>query len=57
MIEKFKSRKFLLSLAATLFIALTEVFGVDIPPTTYWAIVAAVIAYVMGESYIDAQKK
>lgn len=56
MIEKFKSRKFLLSLASTLFIALTEVFGLDISAQTYWGIVGVVAAYVLGESYIDSRK-
>ena len=55
-IERLKSRKFLVAMATILLIILNEMVGLDIPAESYWAIILPVIAYIVGESYIDAKK-
>ena len=57
MIAKLKSRKFLVTAASFLFVVLTDIFGVDIEPQTYWAIVGIALSYIAGEAYIDAKNK
>ena len=56
MYNKLKSRKFWLTIAAMLLVLVNEGFNLDIPEETYWALVLPVIAYVFGESYVDARK-
>lgn len=38
------------------FIVLTEGLGIDIPKETYGAVTVIVVAYILGESFIDAKK-
>jgi len=54
-IERLKSRKFLMAIAAILLIVFNEVIGLDIPTESYWAIVVPVIAYIIGEAYTDGK--
>ena len=56
-LERMKSRKFLLAVANVLFILLNEVFMQPVDPEAYWAITGGVIAFIVGESYIDGQQK
>ncbi len=51
---RLKSRKFLLALANVAFIFLNEVYGTPVDREAYWAITAGIIAFITGESYIDA---
>lgn len=52
-----KSRKFLTALATILFVILTQMFNIQIDQTAYWSIVGTAIAYILGESHVDAKKK
>ena len=52
--ERLGSRKFLMALGTALFIILSEGLGLDIDPAAYKWIVGAVVAWIVGESYIDA---
>ena len=54
--EKLKSRKFWVAVASALFIILTEGMGIDINPEAYWALIAIVATYVLGEAYVDSRK-
>ena len=54
-VERLKSRKFLMAIAAILLIVFNEVIGLDIPTESYWAIVVPVIAYIIGEAYTDGK--
>lgn len=56
-IDRLKSRKFLMALAAILLIIINEMIGLNIPPDAYWAIVLPVIAYILGEAYTDGKNK
>lgn len=53
---RFKSRKFLMALATMLLIILNEMIGLNIPSEAYWAIILPVIAFILGESFVDANK-
>lgn len=55
-IERLKSRKFLLAVASALFIILNEGLELGIPAEVYGWIVSVVVAWILGESYIDARK-
>ncbi len=52
---RIKSRKFLLAVANALFIFLNEVIGQPVDPELYWQVTMAVIAFIIGESIVDAQ--
>ena len=51
---RLKSRKFLMSVATTLLICINEVVGRPVNEDAYWVIVSLVVAYVLGESAVDA---
>jgi len=48
-----KSRKFWMAVFGVVFVIITETFGVEIPEDAYWAIVAVIIGYIIGESAVD----
>jgi len=52
---RLKSRKFLLAVANLIFIIINEVLERPIDQGAYWAITGGVIAYILGESYVDGQ--
>ena len=54
-LERLKSRKFLLALANVIFIVLNEGMMQPVDPEAYWAITGGVIAFILGESYIDGK--
>ncbi len=54
-LQRLKSRKFLLSIATVVLIILNEAVGLNIPEDAYWKIVAPVVAFILGESYIDGK--
>ena len=56
-LQRLKSRKFLMALAAILLIICNEMVGLNIPNDAYWAIVLPVIAYILGEAYTDGKNK
>ncbi len=53
--QRLKSRKFLMSLASALFIVLNEGLDLGIPSDVYGWIVGVVVAWILGESYIDGK--
>jgi len=54
-LQRLKSRKFLLSIATVVLIILNEAVGLNIPEDAYWKIIAPVVAFILGESYIDGK--
>lgn len=52
---RLKSRKFLLALANFVFIVLNEVAGVVVDRQAYYAVTGGIIAFILGESYVDGQ--
>ena len=54
--QKLNSRRFWLACAGVLFVIITEVIGASIPAEAYWALTGSIIAYVLGESYADANR-
>jgi hypothetical protein len=52
---RLKSRKFLMALANLLFIVVNEVLDRPVDPGAYWAITGGIIAFILGESYVDGQ--
>lgn len=54
-IDRLKSRKLLMAIAAILLIVINEMIGLNIPADAYWAIVLPVIAYILGEAYTDGK--
>ena len=53
--ERLKSRKFLMALATALLMVLNEGLDLGIPPDVYGWIVGVVIAWILGESYVDGK--
>lgn len=55
--EKLKSRKFLTAIATILFVILTQVFEIPLDNEAYFTIVGTAIAYILGQSHVDAKKE
>ena len=53
--ERLKSRKFLMALATALLMILNEGLDLGIPADVYGWIVGVVIAWILGESYVDGK--
>ncbi len=53
---RLKSRKFLLALVNFIFVVINEVIGAPIDREAYFAITGGVIAFIVGEAYVDGQK-
>ena len=53
---RLKSRKFLLALANFIFVVINEVIGTPVDREAYFAITGGIIAFIVGESYVDGQK-
>ena len=51
------SRKFWLAVLTALTMILSDSFGLEIDPEIMVAIILPVVAYILGESYIDAKQK
>ena len=54
-IDRLKSRKFLMALASALLIVFNEGLGWGIPPESYAWFVGVVVAWILGESYVDGR--
>lgn len=54
-VDRLKSRKFLMAVAAALLIVLNEGLGLGIPPDAYGWFVGVVVAWILGESYVDGK--
>lgn len=55
-IQRLKSRKFLSALFSAIFIILNEGLGAPIDREAYAWITGVIISFILGESYIDANK-
>ena len=44
-----------MALANLLFIVVNEVLDRPVDPGAYWAITGGIIAFILGESYVDGQ--
>ena len=53
--DRLKSRKFLMALATALLMILNEGLDLGIPADVYGWIVSVVIAWILGESYVDGR--
>lgn len=54
-IDRLKSRKFLMAVATALLIVFNEGLDLGIPPDAYGWFVGVVIAWILGESYVDGR--
>ncbi len=52
---RLKSRKFLLALANFIFVAVNELSGSPIDREAYYAVTGGLIAFIVGESYVDGK--
>ena len=52
---RLKSRKFLLALVNFIFVVVNEVFGTPIDREAYFAVTGGLIAFILGESYVDGK--
>ena len=53
--DRLKSRKFLMALATALLMILNEGLELGIPADVYGCIVGVVVAFILGESYVDGK--
>jgi len=53
--DRLKSRKFLMALATALLMILNEGLELGIPADVYGWIVGVVVAFILGESYVDGK--
>ncbi|MEW6540583.1 MAG: hypothetical protein AB1402_03060 [Bacillota bacterium] len=53
--DRLKSRKFLVALANFGFVVLNEILGAPVDREAYFAITGGVIAFIVGESYVDGK--
>ena len=51
------SRKFWLAVATALTMILADTLGLELDPETVVAIILPVVAYILGEAYVDAKHK
>lgn len=54
-LERLKSRKFLTALASAVFIIINEGVGTPIDREAYGWISGTIIAFILGESYVDGK--
>lgn len=54
-LERLKSRKFLTALASAIFIIINEGMGTPIDREAYGWISGTIIAFILGESYVDGK--
>lgn len=55
--EKIRSRKFWMALVSAVLVLLNDGFDMNIPSDTIIQFVSVVIAYILGQSYVDGRKK
>ena len=51
------SRKFMTAMGTILFIVLTQLLDIQLDEQAYWSILGTAIAYILGESHIDAKRE
>ncbi len=55
LLTRLKSRKFLLALANFIFVAVNALSGTPIDREAYYAVTGGIIAFILGESYVDGK--
>lgn len=55
--DKFKSRKFWLALISAILVLLNDGLDMNIPSDAIMQFVGVVVAYILGQSYVDGKKK
>ena len=55
MINKLKSRKFLMAVAAAILVIVNDGLGLNLPKESITSIVSVVISYILGQSYVDSK--
>jgi len=55
LLERLKSRKFLTALASAVFIIINEGLGAPVNREAYAWISGTIIAFILGESYVDGK--
>lgn len=55
--EKLKSRKFILVVAAALLSIANDGLGLGLPSDSIMQVVGLVVSYVLGQGYVDGQKE
>lgn len=56
MLEKIKSRKFVLAVVSALIIILNDGLGLKIPQESVMSFSAVIASYIFGQAYIDSKK-
>lgn len=56
-LQRLRSRKFLVALANFIFVAVNELGGTPIDRDAYFAVTGVLIAFILGESYVDGKQK
>ena len=56
MIEKLKSRKFLLAVVSALLIIANDGLGLNLDKDTIMTLASIVISYILGQSFVDAKR-
>ncbi|WCK53822.1 hypothetical protein PP175_21270 [Aneurinibacillus sp. Ricciae_BoGa-3] len=54
--DKFKSRKFWMAIVGTLIIILNQGLGLNLPTDSVMSVAGVVVAYLFGQSIVDAKK-
>ena len=54
---KLKSRKFWMAVVAALLVVANEGLGLGLPEDSIMAVAGVVIAYVLGEAYVDGKRE
>ncbi len=54
-LQRLTSRKFIMALASAIFIVLNEGLEMGIPTDAYGWLVGVVVAWILGESYVDGK--
>ena len=55
MLNKFKSRKFILAVISAVSLIVQQGFGIDLDPTSTTSLAGIVIAYILGQSHVDSK--
>jgi uncharacterized membrane protein len=56
MVEKMKSRKFLMASVSAALVIANQGLGVQLPAETVTSFAGIVISYLLGQSYVDSKK-
>lgn len=55
--SKLKSRKLAMAVVAALLVIANEGLGLDLPTESVMSVAGIVMAYIFGQSYVDAKEK